>query len=294
VLYFVSFFEVEVLQAGLPGTLKGALSALNKKREEGTHMRTDIPVPTEQVYQEEFETESEPSRDSIALNDEEGRSFEVDLEDQVSNLPNEDVPHPRRRGPDRDPDSTLHRHITHCTICNHPDRDAIEECILHWHSPTAIADEFDLGDRRVVWRHARAFGLSQLRAAQARHALGFLIEQAQGVVPSADAIIRAIRALSCIDDQGQWHEPRKEVIITHRYVALQARQEEDAAAADSPDGPTRRRRRPRRPQPTQSRPTDSVAGRFLRSVAGVFSSPVTNHQSPPASFLGTRAEKSSA
>jgi hypothetical protein len=111
----------------------------------------------------------------------------------------------------------LEYHEPQCTICNHPEREDIDQAILHWHSPTAIAFEFDLPDRRIVYRHAHALGLFRQRAEQTRHALGFLIEQAQSVVPTADAIIRAIRALSCIDDRGQWHEPRKEVIITHRY-----------------------------------------------------------------------------
>lgn len=244
-------------------------------------MRADIPVPPEQSYEHEPDAELEPV---------EARGFNPAENDVPLSgvLTPEDHGRLRRfRGPDREPDATLHRHITHCTICNHPDRDAIDQCILHWESPTAIADEFDLGDRRVIWRHARALGLFRIRMEQSQHALGFLIEQAQSVVPSADAIIRAIRALSCLDENGHWHEPRKEVVITHRY--------EQVPAEGSHDGPPRRRPRPRPPQPGQSRPADSVAGRFLRSVAGVFSpAPRDERRSGgPSPFLGTRAEKSS-
>ena len=281
-------------------------------------MRTDIPVPTEQAYHEEFDTESEPiGGDAPSSADfADGGSFELDVQ-------GEDAPHPRRRGPDQDPDATLHRHITHCTICNHPEREAIEECILHWHSPTVIADEFDLGDRRVVWRHARAFGLSQLRAEQTRHALGYLIEQAQSVFPSADAIIRAVRALACLDENGRWHEPRKEVVITHRYEdATSAPREEDrgdlpgraegtgttAASRGLPavaggrarDGRrNRRRRESTRPLGGQNLPADrhgfSSAKRPMRPLGwlGRLLSPLaTSHSS--LSFPGTRAEKSSA
>jgi hypothetical protein len=171
-------------------------------------MRTDIPVPPEQVYQEESETESEPIGGRACLPHRQGS---IALEEGGRVFP------PRRRGPDLDPHSALQRHITHCSICNHPERDAIDEAILHWHSPTAIAFEFDLGDRRILYRHAHALGLFRQRLENTRHALGFLIEQAQSVVPTADAIIRAVRALACLDERGHWHEPRKEVLIIHRY-----------------------------------------------------------------------------
>src|SRR6185437_5793463 len=143
----------------------------------------------------------------------------------------------------------LNYHSSQCTICNHPEREDIDRAILHWHSPTAIAYEFDLPDRRIIYRHAQALGLFRLRAEQSRHALGFLIEQAQSIVPSADALIRAVRALSCIDDHGHWHEPRKEVVITHRYEEVSVPDNKD----HSPDEPPRPPRT-RRPRSRSSRP----------------------------------------
>ena len=123
---------------------------------------------------------------------------------------------PRRNKPET-PVSLTH-HEAHCTVCRHPDRDAIEQCFLHWQRPSSIAYEFQLTDRRVVYRHARALGLYQQRATRARRSLEFIMEQAETVKATADSVIRAVKAHACIDENGRWTEPVKRTIITHQYV----------------------------------------------------------------------------
>lgn len=127
----------------------------------------------------------------------------------------------KRRSADR-PISVGRRHESHCTICNHPERDAIEQAFLHWWRATDLAYHFKLGNRLVVYRHAHAMNLFERRATRTQHALGYMIEQAESVTPTADSIIRAIRALSCIDQDGRWHEPRKEVLIIHQHLETPA------------------------------------------------------------------------
>jgi len=113
---------------------------------------------------------------------------------------------------------SIRYHAAHCTICNHPERDAIDEAFLHWWRPGDIAHHFQLGHRLVVYRHAHATGLFQRRLDRTQHALGYIVEQAESVRPTADSVIRAVRALGCLDQNGRWHEPRKEVLITHQYL----------------------------------------------------------------------------
>jgi hypothetical protein len=124
---------------------------------------------------------------------------------------------PPKSRPARAAKASLTYHQIRCSICNHPDRDAIEEDFLHWIRPGAIIHEYQLGDRRAIGRHARAFGLFEKRAAQTQHALGFIIEQADGVIATADSIIRAVRAHSCLDENGHWTEPTRHTIVTHEY-----------------------------------------------------------------------------
>jgi hypothetical protein len=112
----------------------------------------------------------------------------------------------------------LRRHASHCTICKHPERDAIEEAFLHWWRPVDLAAHFKLGSRLVVYRHSHALGLFQRRAARTQHALGYIIEQAESVTATADSVIRAVRVLGCLDDEGRWVEPAKRVIVTHQHL----------------------------------------------------------------------------
>lgn len=110
------------------------------------------------------------------------------------------------------PDSLSH-HSRHCTICRHPDREAIEEDFVHWHPPRRIAHEYDV-NVRAVYRHARAAGLFSLRDRKLRFALGHIVERAMDVTPTADSIIRAVHAYARVNDSGQWIEPPAHVIVS--------------------------------------------------------------------------------
>ena len=117
------------------------------------------------------------------------------------------------------PPARLNYHTIRCVICKHPARETIEHDFLHWRSPADIAQEFGLGHCRGIYRHAHALGLFKQRADQLRHGLGFVLEQAANVTPTANDIIRAVRAYSCLDDEGHWHEPTRRVIVTHEHLA---------------------------------------------------------------------------
>lgn len=52
------------------------------------------------------------------------------------------------------PAPDFQRHQRKCAICRHPEREAIEELFVHWHSASSITDLFDLPDWSTVYRHA--------------------------------------------------------------------------------------------------------------------------------------------
>jgi hypothetical protein len=54
-------------------------------------------------------------------------------------------------------------HSRRCSVCRHPDRIWIELKFIEWHSPTRIAEEFDLYDSDCISHHAHATNLYQLR-----------------------------------------------------------------------------------------------------------------------------------
>lgn len=119
----------------------------------------------------------------------------------------------KRRRRREEQEISLSHHAARCGICQHPDRDAIEQGFLHWESPTLLALEYGLGRRRAIYRHARALGLYEKRGARTRRNLEFVMEQAETVTATASDVIRAVRAYSCLTEDGRWTEPAKRILI---------------------------------------------------------------------------------
>ena len=120
---------------------------------------------------------------------------------------------PRPRAPRREL-TALERHERKCVICANPYRDTIESYFLHWYPPHRIAEEFDIPEVRYIYRHAHATGLMQHRRKTMRDSLEYIVERACDVVPTADAVIRAVQACSRINAQGEWVDPPKQVIFS--------------------------------------------------------------------------------
>jgi len=106
------------------------------------------------------------------------------------------------------------RHERLCTVCSHPEREAIEEAFLHWRTLYDQHAERDLPSDDSICRHAHAFGLFEQRSRNMRFALENIIERSESVQATADSIIRAIRACSCLKANGEWVDPP----TTHRVI----------------------------------------------------------------------------
>jgi hypothetical protein len=97
----------------------------------------------------------------------------------------------------------LSHHKRRCSICHHPDRDAIEEAFLQWCNTRVIQHEFKIAER-AIYRHAHALKLFKQRNLSLRSALEFVIQKAEHVQPTAEGLVKAIHAYTRINDQGQW------------------------------------------------------------------------------------------
>jgi hypothetical protein len=68
-----------------------------------------------------------------------------------------------------------------------------------------IAHEFNAeGGYSAIYRHARALSLFKKRNLTLRSALEFVIEQSERIVPTAEGLVKAIRAYTRINDVGEW------------------------------------------------------------------------------------------
>jgi hypothetical protein len=113
----------------------------------------------------------------------------------------------------------LRRHSRKCSICHHPERASIEDDFLRWRQPHDIVHEYKLNHHSTIYRHARAVGLFRHRGDGLRSALDILIEKAEQAPASAASVIRAIRAYSCLTDDGRWVEPVRRIIYETREIS---------------------------------------------------------------------------
>src|SRR5690348_2129980 len=111
--------------------------------------------------------------------------------------------------------SSLERHRRKCSICNHPDREEIEERFTHWRNLGSIVEDFHLDDIRVIYRHAHATGLYDVRRRNYLFTIENVLECGEDIEFTAAAYIKAVRAYACLCDTVRWTEPATRV--THDY-----------------------------------------------------------------------------
>jgi len=109
------------------------------------------------------------------------------------------------------------RHTRKCNVCRHPEREAIEDGFLCWQSPDALAEEYGIADHSSIYRHVHATGIFARRRANLRMALEPLIECAQSVRVTANALINAVRLHASINDDGQFIKPPTRHIVIVKY-----------------------------------------------------------------------------
>lgn len=116
-------------------------------------------------------------------------------------------------GPDEAAALDPNRHRRKCSVCKHPEREAIEDEFLEWRSPQAIGAHYGI-HKNSIYCHAHAMGLFVRRRGNMRSALEILIEQAEHARLTGQTIINALRAYSCLQDDGRWVEPPTHVIYS--------------------------------------------------------------------------------
>lgn len=112
----------------------------------------------------------------------------------------------------RPPD--FYRHARLCTVCNHPERDAIDAEFVRWQSPEKIAADYQIADRSSIYRHAHSTGLFLARRRELPRVLETILESGGNIsLESMDVITRAVRAYAHLDENGKWFEPPKTMYI---------------------------------------------------------------------------------
>jgi hypothetical protein len=108
------------------------------------------------------------------------------------------------------------RHASQCLVCQHSERERIEEEWIDWGNTSRIAEEHGLS-RDSLYRHAHVFGLFEKRRRNIKRALEWIIERSEGVEVTAAAVVSAVQALSKINGQGQWIERTETVSLNEMF-----------------------------------------------------------------------------
>ena len=101
------------------------------------------------------------------------------------------------------PRAALSRHRRKCAVCAHPQREAIEDAFSRFESPATIAERFNLGDRRQVYRHAQALRLFVHRNRNLSSSLGRYLENSERLVPTFANFLQSVEWYAKIDENGE-------------------------------------------------------------------------------------------
>ena len=176
----------------------------------------------------------------------------------------------------------LRRHRSLCTVCHHPDREAIEEEYLHWHDVWKISRQYQIDDYRSIHRHARAYGLVAARRENMFAALDNIVEKSEGARVTGETIIRALRAYSCISDSGQWVEPPTRVVFSSDRPSLPAGATRRLLAAFTPQKTDPSTLDVTSARPRQPRPSASPAAKLQKRTAAQPSNYTRRHRTKKA------------
>jgi hypothetical protein len=124
-----------------------------------------------------------------------------------------------KRKKSENPEKTvsLGRHEANCKVCQHPERQAIEEEFVSWKSPNKIAKDWNLRDRTTLYRHAWATGLMEKRRRNVRAALESIIERGMDVKVTAAAVVQAVAAYARINSEGRLVERSERVDLNQLF-----------------------------------------------------------------------------
>ncbi len=120
------------------------------------------------------------------------------------------------------------RHSRKCAICNHSDREAIDEAFLHWANVPTIVRDYKLPCVSSLYRHAHAVGLWQRRRNAVCSALDRIIEKVDAANPSGHAILRAIEMSCRFSEDGVYREPPRRIIHEYRRAESEPKSNREA------------------------------------------------------------------
>jgi hypothetical protein len=125
--------------------------------------------------------------------------------------------------------ATITRHSRDCRVCNHPQRERIEEDFIAWESPSKIIKQYRISSRKTLWLHARAFDLLAERNRNLGEALARIIERGANCRVTASVVVAAATLLSRLNGRGQMVSRTESETMSALFDRMSAAELEDYA-----------------------------------------------------------------
>jgi hypothetical protein len=125
--------------------------------------------------------------------------------------------------------ANLGRHQSQCSICNHPQREALEHDYLHYISVSWLVSQYRI-PRYSWYRHVHALGLDQKRRANLLSPLERYIERGDSAPCTGSAFLKALQLLMELTGAGR--EVKSDGLSPKEMLERMSQEEREAFAKD--------------------------------------------------------------
>ena len=101
------------------------------------------------------------------------------------------------------------RHRAKCKICQHQEREKIEQDFVLWMPAKSITKKYKLRDRASIYRHAHAMNLLEARWRNRQMVLSRVMERADEVEVTGAAVVAAVRLSYDLESRDTWREQQE-------------------------------------------------------------------------------------
>jgi len=133
--------------------------------------------------------------------------------------------------------ASLRRHQSQCSVCSHPQQQAIEEEWVNWGSTTLLAEKHGLS-RDGIYRHAHALGLFRERQKRIKRLYEKVLERLDTVKFSGSDLVKVLKEYTALCEREEAKQGTN--LTAEEMLDVESEKDVEVPAGDgSPlEGPT--------------------------------------------------------
>jgi len=161
--------------------------------------------------------------------------------------------------------ASLRRHQSQCSVCAHPQREALEEEWVNWGSTTLLAEKYQLS-RDGIYRHAHALDLFRERQKGIKHWYEKVLERLDTVKFSGSDLVKVLKDYTALCDREE----------AKQAASLPAQEELAPLTVQEAEVSDRDESRLEEPTPLPAREVESAPGAEANQQCEVVVTPIAS------------------